>query len=144
MNAQLPITAASGKPRTRDAFRVVIVCEDYPVGRYATAAYQCFLTQFGPEFDLNIAVWSFKILQRVSMDHEAVRDAVDRGDAAKRELLRALRAAFVTPLEPEDVFALSRSTDWILKWQDVSNPSPAIVASVTVGRSMHRFSVAST
>ena len=37
-----------------------------------------------------------------------------RGDAAKRELLGALRAAFVTPLEPEDVFALSRGIDWIL------------------------------
>jgi len=31
---------------------------------------------------------------------EQVRDAEHRGDAAKRELLTALRAAFVTPLEP--------------------------------------------
>ena len=37
-----------------------------------------------------------------------------RGDAAKRELLVALRAAFITPLEPEDLFALSRSIDRIL------------------------------
>ena len=36
-----------------------------------------------------------------------------RGGQAKRELLSALRAAFVTPLEPEDVFALSRGVDRI-------------------------------
>ena len=35
-------------------------------------------------------------------------------DIAKRELRASLRAAFVTPLEPEDLFALSRGTDWIL------------------------------
>jgi uncharacterized protein len=45
---------------------------------------------------------------------EIVRDAEHRGDAAKRALLGALRAAFVTPLEPEDVFALSRGIDRIL------------------------------
>jgi uncharacterized protein Yka (UPF0111/DUF47 family) len=44
----------------------------------------------------------------------AVTDAEHRGDVAKRNLLVALRAAFVTPLEPEDVFALSRSIDRIL------------------------------
>jgi uncharacterized protein len=47
---------------------------------------------------------------------EALRDAEYRGDAAKRALLGALRAAFVTPLEPEDVFALSRGVDWILEY----------------------------
>ena len=41
-----------------------------------------------------------------AFEHEA--------DDAKRELRRALRAAFVTPLDPEDIFALSRGTDWIL------------------------------
>jgi uncharacterized protein Yka (UPF0111/DUF47 family) len=45
-----------------------------------------------------------------------LRDAERRGDAAKRELMNALRAAFVTPLEPEDVFALSRGVDWILDY----------------------------
>ncbi|MCB0876015.1 MAG: DUF47 family protein [Solirubrobacterales bacterium] len=45
---------------------------------------------------------------------QRVTDAEARGDAAKRELLEELRAAFVLPLEPEDVFALSRSIDWIL------------------------------
>lgn len=45
----------------------------------------------------------------------ALREAEDRGDKAKRELLEALRAAFVTPLEPEDVFTLSRGIDWILR-----------------------------
>ena len=43
-----------------------------------------------------------------------VQRAEDRGDAAKRELLEALRDAFITPLEPEDLFTLSRGIDWIL------------------------------
>ncbi len=43
-------------------------------------------------------------------------DVEHRGDAAKRKLLGALRAAFVTPMEPEDVFALSRGVDWILDY----------------------------
>jgi uncharacterized protein Yka (UPF0111/DUF47 family) len=47
---------------------------------------------------------------------ELVRDAEHRGDAAKRTLLNALRAAFVTPLEPEDLFALSRGVDRILDY----------------------------
>jgi uncharacterized protein Yka (UPF0111/DUF47 family) len=47
---------------------------------------------------------------------EALGDAEHRGDAAKRELLNALRVAFVTPLDPEDVFALSRGVDWILDY----------------------------
>ena len=37
-----------------------------------------------------------------------------RSETAKRELMTALRAAFVTPLEPEDVFSLSRGIAWIL------------------------------
>jgi len=47
---------------------------------------------------------------------QAVTDAEHRADAAKWELLGALREAFVTPLEPEDVFALSRGIDWILNY----------------------------
>ena len=43
-----------------------------------------------------------------------LRDIEDRGDHAKRELLIALREAFVTPIDPEDLFTLSRSIDWIL------------------------------
>lgn len=43
-------------------------------------------------------------------------DVEHRGDAAKRTLLGALRAAFVTPMEPEDVFTLSRGIDWILDY----------------------------
>jgi uncharacterized protein len=45
---------------------------------------------------------------------KAVLGTEREGEAAKRELLSALRAAFVTPLEPEDVFALSRGVDRIL------------------------------
>jgi hypothetical protein len=59
----------------------------------------------------------------------AVRDAEPRGDEAKWELLRALRAAFVTPLEPEDVFALSRGIDWILNYAcDLVNESEAMAS----------------
>lgn len=58
---------------------------------------------------------------------QAVRDAEHRGDAAKRELLSELRAAFVTPLEPEDVFALSRDVDWILNYvRDLVSESEAM------------------
>ena len=39
---------------------------------------------------------------------QAVRDAEHQGDVAKRDLLSALREAFVTPIEPEDLFALAR------------------------------------
>jgi uncharacterized protein Yka (UPF0111/DUF47 family) len=44
----------------------------------------------------------------------AVRDCEHRADAVKRELSSALRAAFVTPLEPEDLFALSRGIDHLV------------------------------
>ena len=47
---------------------------------------------------------------------QAVRDAEHRGDVAKRDLLSALREAFVTPIEPEDLFALSRGIDRILNY----------------------------
>jgi uncharacterized protein len=50
-----------------------------------------------------------------------------RGDAAKRELLEQLRVAFVTPLEPEDLFALSRGIDWILDYaRDLVSESDAM------------------
>ena len=58
---------------------------------------------------------------------QGVRDAERRGDAAKRELLTALRAAFVTPLEPEDVFALSRGIDRLLNHaRELINESDAM------------------
>jgi hypothetical protein len=44
----------------------------------------------------------------------AVRDHEHRADEARRELHRTLKDAFVTPLEPEDLFALSRGLDRIL------------------------------
>jgi uncharacterized protein Yka (UPF0111/DUF47 family) len=45
-----------------------------------------------------------------------VRDSEPQGDLAKRDVIDALRTAFVTPLEPEDAFALSRGVDWILDY----------------------------
>jgi uncharacterized protein len=44
----------------------------------------------------------------------AVRDYEHRADEARRELHTTLKDAFVTPLEPEDLFALSRGLDRIL------------------------------
>ena len=41
---------------------------------------------------------------------QTVRDAEPRGDAAKRELMNALREAFILQMEPEDLFTLSRGT----------------------------------
>ncbi len=43
-----------------------------------------------------------------------VREREHAADAAKRELHRTLRTAFITPLEPEDLFALSRGVDRIV------------------------------
>ena len=43
-----------------------------------------------------------------------VRACEHRADRAKRDVVTSLRAAFVTPLEPEDLFALSRGIDWVL------------------------------
>jgi uncharacterized protein len=43
-----------------------------------------------------------------------VREREHAADDAKRELHRSLRTAFITPLEPEDVFALSRGIDRIV------------------------------
>jgi uncharacterized protein len=47
---------------------------------------------------------------------DTVRATEHRADAAKREVLGAVRDAFVTPIEPEDLFAISRGVDWILNY----------------------------
>jgi uncharacterized protein len=65
---------------------------------------------------------------------EAVRDAEQRGDAARRELLEQVRAAFVTPLEPEDLFELSRNVDWILNYaRDLVSESEAMACPPDAG-----------
>jgi uncharacterized protein Yka (UPF0111/DUF47 family) len=43
-----------------------------------------------------------------------VRDCEHQADVAKRDVHRALREAFVTPLEPEDLFALSTGIDRLI------------------------------
>ena len=43
-----------------------------------------------------------------------VRDCEHRADDFRRRLHGALREAFVTPLEPEDLYALSRGSDEVL------------------------------
>jgi uncharacterized protein len=67
---------------------------------------------------LEVTLIGLEALCRWSTGDLAAADDLEaaehRGDAAKRQLLTALRAAFVTPLEPEDVFSLSRGIDWIL------------------------------
>ncbi len=45
---------------------------------------------------------------------DTVRECEHRADAARRELHTTLKDAFVTPLEPEDLFALSRGLDRIV------------------------------
>lgn len=42
-----------------------------------------------------------------------VADSRAKGDEEKRNLTAALRSAFVLPIEPEDVFAISRGIDWV-------------------------------
>jgi uncharacterized protein len=79
----------------------------------------------------------------------AVVDAEHRGDTAKRDLLDALRAAFVTALEPEDLFALSRSIDRILdsarevinESQVLASPPDADIAQMArlIGRAMRHI-----
>jgi hypothetical protein len=61
---------------------------------------------------------------------EALVEIEHRGDAAKRELLSQLREAFVTPLEPEDLFALSRGIDWVLNYaRDLAGEARALSSS---------------
>jgi uncharacterized protein Yka (UPF0111/DUF47 family) len=58
---------------------------------------------------------------------ESLADIEHRGETAKRELLEQLREAFVTPLAPEDLFALSRGIDWILDYtRDLVSESKAM------------------
>jgi len=45
---------------------------------------------------------------------EAVRECEHRADEHKRDIQVALTSAFMTPMEPEDLFALSRGLDSIL------------------------------
>ena len=71
------------------------------------------------------------------------------GDTAKRDLLVALRAAFVTALEPEDLFFLSRGIDRILdsarevinESQVLASPPDADIAEMArlIGRAMRHI-----
>ncbi len=45
---------------------------------------------------------------------DRVRECEHRADEHKRELRKALRVAFTTPLEPEDIFDLSRGLDQVM------------------------------
>jgi len=47
---------------------------------------------------------------------EVIRALEHRGDEHKRALEAALTTAFTTPLEPQDLYTLSRNIDWILNF----------------------------
>lgn len=47
-------------------------------------------------------------------EREAVRDAEHAADERKRELLAVVRESFTTPLDPEDLFELSRGLDDVI------------------------------
>jgi uncharacterized protein len=47
---------------------------------------------------------------------ERVHAIEHQADDVKLELQRTLRDAFTTPMEPEDLFALSQGIDWILNY----------------------------
>ena len=65
---------------------------------------------------------------------ETVREAEPRGDAAKRDLLNALREAFILQMEPEDLFTLSRGIDWILDHaRDLIEEAQAMAVSPGAG-----------
>lgn len=61
---------------------------------------------------------------------DALPEIEHRGDASKRALLDRLRESFLTPIEPEDLFALSRGIDWILDYaRDLVSESRAMGVS---------------
>lgn len=45
---------------------------------------------------------------------DEMREIEGRGELAKRDLLSAIRAAFITPIEPEDLFSISQGFSRIL------------------------------
>jgi uncharacterized protein Yka (UPF0111/DUF47 family) len=57
----------------------------------------------------------------------AVRAAEHAGDSAKREVLSAVAESYVTPIEPEDLFALSQGIDSLLnRSRDLVNETEAM------------------
>ena len=57
----------------------------------------------------------------------AVRAAEHAGDVAKQEVLSAVTESFVTPIEPEDLFALSQGIDLLLnRSRDLVNEAEAM------------------
>jgi uncharacterized protein Yka (UPF0111/DUF47 family) len=56
-----------------------------------------------------------------------VRKAEHKGEMAKGAVLRAATESFVTPIEPEDLFALSQGIDWLLnRGRDLVNEAAAM------------------
>ncbi|HSI97093.1 MAG TPA: DUF47 family protein [Gaiellaceae bacterium] len=73
--------------------------------------------------------WSRGDLARADL----IRSLEHEGDAHKRELETALTTAFTTPLEPEDLYTLSRGIDWILNLsKDLVRESEVLATSPDV------------
>ena len=72
-------------------------------------AHQLDVTNEGID---QFAAWAGGDRQAAAKVHAREHQA----DAVKLELQRALRDAFTTPMEPEDLFALSQGIDWILNY----------------------------
>jgi len=67
----------------------------------------------------------------------AVRAAEHGGDATKHEVLSAVTESFVTPIEPEDLFALSQGIDSLLnRSRDLVNEAEAmgVEPDATIGQ----------
>lgn len=78
-----------------------------------------------------------------------VRDAEHRADEQKRGLRRALRIAFTTPLDPEDLYTLSERLDTVLnsakdtvrEAEVMATPPDAAIAEMTqlIARGVHQL-----
>ena len=78
VKASLANPAFSLRKADRDkAFRVLIVYDDAAAGRCGMESYQRLLSQFGQEFDFQIRLWSFEILQGTGLNELAARDAIE-------------------------------------------------------------------
>ena len=69
-------------------------------------------------FQAGVTLAGMETFERWAAGDQSAGPDVDRfeheADAARRKLMAALRAAFVTPLEPEDIYELSERTDDII------------------------------
>lgn len=58
--------------------------------------------------------WFARWANGESLGEPGIREIEARGDDTKRKMLNAIKEAFVMPIEPEDLFSLSRAIDRVL------------------------------